>query len=135
MPDLGSHPLNLLSFGEPGWTQIVNFVLAGALAVAGAVGMRRAAFPPGRHLGIGAGRGVRRRPGSPAKRDWRPLGRSSHSARGGDQRAVLLAGAFPDRAWRDAGDAFEGAAERGLGSVAEPVGELGHRGALVLQRG
>ncbi|HTE67044.1 MAG TPA: DUF998 domain-containing protein, partial [Candidatus Binatia bacterium] len=43
--DLGRHPLSLLSLGELGWIQIVNFVLAGALAVAGAVGMRRALHP------------------------------------------------------------------------------------------
>src|SRR5918992_5002133 len=47
----------------------------------------------------------------------------------------MLAGASPDRARRDADDALEGAAERGLGSVPEPVGELAHRGALLLQRG
>jgi len=43
--DLGRHPLSLLSLGELGWIQILNFVLAGALAVAGAVGMRRALHP------------------------------------------------------------------------------------------
>jgi hypothetical protein len=55
------------------------------------------------------------------------------SARGGgDQRAVWLAGASPDRARGDADDAFEGAAEGGLGPVAEPVGELADRGTLLL---
>src|SRR5918992_539612 len=41
----------------------------------------------------------------------------------------------PDRARGDADEALEGAAECGLGAVAEPVGELGDGGALVLQRG
>lgn len=35
------HPISLLSIGELGWVQITNFVLAGLLFVAGAVGMRR----------------------------------------------------------------------------------------------
>ena len=36
------HPLSLLSLGGLGWVQITNFVLAGLLFVAAAVGMRRA---------------------------------------------------------------------------------------------
>ena len=35
------HPLSLLSLGALGWIQIANFVVTGALYVAGAVGMRR----------------------------------------------------------------------------------------------
>jgi hypothetical protein len=45
--DLGRHPLSLLSLGELGWIQITNFVLAGLLVVASAVGMRRM-LQPGR---------------------------------------------------------------------------------------
>jgi hypothetical protein len=40
--DLTRHPLSMLSNGDLGWLQIANFVLAGTLAVLGAVGLRRA---------------------------------------------------------------------------------------------
>ncbi|MFI7705420.1 DUF998 domain-containing protein [Nonomuraea sp. NPDC049480] len=40
--DLTRHPLSLLSTGSLGWLQIANFVLAGALSIAGAAGLRRA---------------------------------------------------------------------------------------------
>jgi hypothetical protein len=40
--DLVRHPLSLLSLGDLGWIQITNFVVAGLLFVASAVGMRRA---------------------------------------------------------------------------------------------
>jgi hypothetical protein len=43
--DLGRHPLSLLSLGELGWIQITNFVLAGLLSVAFAVGLRRVLRP------------------------------------------------------------------------------------------
>ena len=43
--DLGRHPLSLLSLGELGWIQIANFVVAGLLSVAFAVGMRRVLHP------------------------------------------------------------------------------------------
>jgi hypothetical protein len=43
--DLGRHPLSLLSLGELGWIQITNFVVAGLLAVAFAVGLRRVLHP------------------------------------------------------------------------------------------
>jgi hypothetical protein len=43
--DLGRHPLSLLSLGELGWIQIANFVVAGLLAVAFAVGLRRVLHP------------------------------------------------------------------------------------------
>ena len=43
--DLGRHPLSLLSLGELGWIQIANFVVAGLLVVASAVGMRRVLHP------------------------------------------------------------------------------------------
>jgi hypothetical protein len=36
------HPLSLLSLSDLGWIQITNFIVAGLLAVAGAVGLRRA---------------------------------------------------------------------------------------------
>ncbi|MFJ9552805.1 DUF998 domain-containing protein [Nocardiopsis sp. NPDC101807] len=39
--DLTRHPLSMLSNGSLGWLQIANFALAGALAVAGAFGLRR----------------------------------------------------------------------------------------------
>ena len=45
--DLGRHPLSLLSLGELGWIQIANFVVAGLLTVASAVGLRRM-LQPGR---------------------------------------------------------------------------------------
>jgi hypothetical protein len=43
--DAVKHPLSLLSLGELGWIQITNFVLAGLLFFAAAVGMRRALSP------------------------------------------------------------------------------------------
>jgi hypothetical protein len=46
--DLGHHPVSLLSLGQLGWIQIINFVVTGVLYVACAVGMRRV---------LGSGRG------------------------------------------------------------------------------
>lgn len=43
--DLGRHPLSLLSLGALGWIQIANFVVAGLLSVAFAVGLRRLLHP------------------------------------------------------------------------------------------
>ncbi len=43
--DLQRHPLSLLSLGNLGWIQIINFVLAGVLFVASAFGMRRVLYP------------------------------------------------------------------------------------------
>lgn len=43
--DAVKHPLSLLSLGELGWIQITNFVLAGLLFFAAAVGLRRALSP------------------------------------------------------------------------------------------
>ena len=43
--DLRRHPLSLLSLGELGWIQIGNFVVAGLLVVAFAVGLRRVLHP------------------------------------------------------------------------------------------
>ncbi|HEV7977252.1 DUF998 domain-containing protein [Amycolatopsis sp.] len=40
--DLTRHPLSVLSNGSLGWLQIANFVVAGLLTVAGAIGLRRA---------------------------------------------------------------------------------------------
>ncbi|MER6830671.1 DUF998 domain-containing protein [Streptosporangium sp. NPDC000563] len=40
--DLTRHPLSMLSTGDLGWLQIANFLLSGALTVAGAIGLRRA---------------------------------------------------------------------------------------------
>lgn len=39
--DITRHPLSLLSTGPLGWIQITNFVVAGALLLAGAAGLRR----------------------------------------------------------------------------------------------
>ena len=47
--DLSRHPLSLLSLGDRGWVQIANFVVAGVLMLAFAVGSRRS-------LGDGPGR-------------------------------------------------------------------------------
>lgn len=43
--ELQRHPLSLLSLGDLGWIQIANFVVAGVLFVASAVGMRRVLYP------------------------------------------------------------------------------------------
>jgi hypothetical protein len=43
--DIRRHPLSLLSVGDQGWVQIANFVAAGVLCVAFAVGMRRVLHP------------------------------------------------------------------------------------------
>ncbi|PWR12692.1 DUF998 domain-containing protein [Micromonospora sicca] len=40
--DLSRQPLSLLALGEHGWIQTANFVLTGLLALAGALGLRRA---------------------------------------------------------------------------------------------
>ncbi|MFC6080235.1 DUF998 domain-containing protein [Sphaerisporangium aureirubrum] len=43
--DPARHPMSSLALGELGWVQIANFVVCGALALAGAAGLRRAAAP------------------------------------------------------------------------------------------
>jgi len=43
--DPKKHPLSLLSTGDLGWIQITTFVIAGLLAFAGAVGLRRVLRP------------------------------------------------------------------------------------------
>ncbi|MGW5366117.1 DUF998 domain-containing protein [Actinopolymorpha pittospori] len=43
--DLTYHPLSLLSLGDLGWVQITNFVLAGALNLAFAAGLRQVLRP------------------------------------------------------------------------------------------
>ena len=45
--DPALHPLSSLALGDFGWLQVANFVVCGALAVAGAFGLR-AALAPGR---------------------------------------------------------------------------------------
>lgn len=40
--DLTRHQWSLLANGGPGWIQVVNFMLAGLMTIAGAVGLRRA---------------------------------------------------------------------------------------------
>ncbi|WP_405141518.1 DUF998 domain-containing protein [Sphaerisporangium sp. NBC_01403] len=39
--DVLRHPLSMLSTGDLGWLQIANFLVSGALTIAGAVGFRR----------------------------------------------------------------------------------------------
>ncbi|GGO67279.1 DUF998 domain-containing protein [Nonomuraea cavernae] len=39
--DLLRHPISMLSTGDLGWLQIANFLVSGALTVAGAIGLRR----------------------------------------------------------------------------------------------
>jgi Protein of unknown function (DUF998) len=43
--DLTRHPLSLLSVGDMGWVQIANFIAAGLLSAAFAVGLRRVLHP------------------------------------------------------------------------------------------
>ena len=43
--DLGLHQWSLLANGGPGWIQIANFVITGAMVIAFAVGLRRALTP------------------------------------------------------------------------------------------
>lgn len=40
--DIRTQPLSFLAIGELGWIQVANFLMTGALALAGAVGLRRA---------------------------------------------------------------------------------------------
>lgn len=40
--DIRTQPISFLALGELGWIQVVNFLLTGALALAGALGLRRA---------------------------------------------------------------------------------------------
>ncbi len=40
--DIRTQPISFLALGELGWIQVANFLLAGALALAGALGLRRA---------------------------------------------------------------------------------------------
>jgi hypothetical protein len=39
--DLRRHPLSVLSNGDLGWIQVLNFVVSGSMVIAGAVGVRR----------------------------------------------------------------------------------------------
>jgi hypothetical protein len=43
--DARRHPLSMLSLGEYGWIQIITFIVAGLLAVGGAIGLRRVLHP------------------------------------------------------------------------------------------
>jgi hypothetical protein len=43
--DVRRHALSLLSNGDLGWIQVANFIVAGALVLAGAVGVRRRLHP------------------------------------------------------------------------------------------
>lgn len=40
--DIRTQPISFLALGELGWIQIANFLVTGALALAGAIGLRRA---------------------------------------------------------------------------------------------
>lgn len=40
--DITRHPLSLLALGDAGWIQVANFLVAGLLAIACAVGIRKA---------------------------------------------------------------------------------------------
>lgn len=40
--DIRTQPISFLALGELGWIQVANFLLTGALALAGAIGLRRA---------------------------------------------------------------------------------------------
>ena len=40
--DIARHPASVLSNGDLGWIQVVNFVVSGSLSIAAAIGMRRA---------------------------------------------------------------------------------------------
>jgi len=41
--DITRHPLSMMSLGDLGWIQIVNFIVTGLLVIAGAIGLRQAA--------------------------------------------------------------------------------------------
>lgn len=43
--DISRHAASVLSLGDLGWIQIANFIVSGALVVAGAIGMRQALHP------------------------------------------------------------------------------------------
>ena len=43
--DLGRHPISLLSLGDLGWIQIVNFVVSGLLIITFAIGIRQVLHP------------------------------------------------------------------------------------------
>src|SRR5258705_3023120 len=75
--DPARHPLSSLALGDLRWLQIANFVVCGALMLAGAVGLRRALAP---------GRGAQ----------WAPRLLGLGGA------ALILAGRFPPRPRQDA---------------------------------
>ena len=41
--DITRHPLSMMSLGDQGWVQILNFLVTGLLVIAGAIGLRRVA--------------------------------------------------------------------------------------------
>ena len=43
--DLSRHAVSVLSLGDLGWIQVANFIVSGALVIAGAVGMRQVLHP------------------------------------------------------------------------------------------
>lgn len=43
--DITRHAASVLSLGDLGWIQVTNFIVSGALVIAGAIGMRRALHP------------------------------------------------------------------------------------------
>lgn len=99
------HPLSLLSIGGPGWIQIINFIVAGVLFVACAVGMRQV-LHPGRASTLGAStrRRLRREPDLVRSVCRRPVPRvpcRCGRARSG-QLARHVAHDWPDCGVRDA---------------------------------
>lgn len=110
--DLARHPISALSNGDFGWIQIANFVVAGALLIAGATGLRRtmADTPGGRwapRLVAGSGVGmiaaamlvmdpgngfpVGASEGSPTTMSWHGIG---HLAAGSVTFTALIVASF-----------------------------------------
>jgi hypothetical protein len=56
--DLAEHPLSLLTLGDFGWIQSANFVVAGMLVGAFAVGLRRALEVKGRTNSLSRSQGT-----------------------------------------------------------------------------
>ncbi|MFJ5829968.1 DUF998 domain-containing protein [Streptomyces sp. NPDC093089] len=100
--DFGRNAISQLALGEAGWVQTVNFLVAGALLIAGAAGLRRI-------LGGGAGG------------TWGPV------LTGGFGASFWAAAAFP----ADAGAGFpvgapDATVMSGHGSVHMPAGTVGY---------
>ncbi|GGS46134.1 hypothetical protein GCM10010156_01010 [Planobispora rosea] len=101
--DLTRHPLSLLSLGDPGWIQITNFMLCGALLLASAAGLGRE---------LRSGRGHR----------WAPV------LVGLNGVGLIMAGIFPT----DAGAGFPSGAPAGAPEMSWH-GMLHEVGFLIVQ--